>query len=197
MHDYMIVGAGSAGCVLAHRLSEDPQVSVLLLEAGPPDRSPLIRIPLATSLLYKGPYDWAFETEPQPQLNGLRLYFARGKGWGGSSTINSMIYMRGAPLDYDQWASLGNSGWSYAEVLPYFKKLEHYERGASDYHGVGGRSTWRTRATSIPSRAHLLRRQSPWATRATTISTGPRTRASGCISAPRRTDNGTARLMPT
>src|SRR5215470_11278766 len=111
MHDYIIVGAGSAGCVLAHRLSEDPQVSVLLLEAGPPDRSPLIRIPLATSLLYKGPYDWAFETDPQPQLNGLRLYFARGKGWGGSSTINSMIYMRGAPLDYDQWASLGNSGW--------------------------------------------------------------------------------------
>src|SRR5271166_2451232 len=138
MHDYIIVGAGSAGCALANRLSEDARITVLLLEAGPLDRSPFIRIPATASLLYKSTFDWAFETEPQPHLNDRRLYFGRGKGLGGSSTINSMIYMRGAPQDYDQWAALGNSGWSYSEVLPYFKRLEHYERGASDYHGVGG-----------------------------------------------------------
>lgn len=141
MYDYVIVGAGSAGCVLANRLTEDPQVSVLLLEAGRPDRSPLIRIPLAASLLYKGPYDWAFATEPQSQLDGRQLYFARGKGLGGSSTINSMIHIRGASQDYDQWASLGNVGWSWADVSPYFKKLEHEERGAlraSAYHGADG-----------------------------------------------------------
>ena len=138
MHDYIIVGAGSAGCVLANRLSEDAQASVLLLEAGKSDRSLFIRVPATASLLDKGPYDWAFETEPQSYLNDRRMYFGRGKGLGGSSTINSMIYMRGAPYDYDYWASQGNSGWSYAEVLPYFKKLEHYERGASDYHGVDG-----------------------------------------------------------
>lgn len=137
-YDYIIVGAGSAGCVLANRLSEDPRTSVLLLEAGKPDRSLLIRIPITASLLYKSPYDWAFETDHQPHLNDRRLYFARGKGLGGSSTINSMIYIRGAPHDYDHWAALGNGGWSYAEVLPYFKKLEHEERGASAYHGVDG-----------------------------------------------------------
>jgi choline dehydrogenase len=138
MYDYIIVGAGSAGCVLANRLSEDMRTSVLLLEAGKPDRSLYIRMPMTASLLYKGQFDWAFETEPQPALNDRRMYFGRGKGLGGTSSINSMIYMRGAPLDYDEWASMGNPGWSYAEVLPYFKKLEHYERGASDYHGVDG-----------------------------------------------------------
>jgi choline dehydrogenase len=138
MYDYIIVGAGSAGCVLTNRLTEDARTTVLLLEAGKPDRSLYIRIPATASLLYKGPFDWAFETEPQSSLNDRRMYFGRGKGLGGSSTINSMIYMRGTPYDYDHWASLGNPGWSYAEVLPYFKKLEHYERGASDYHGVDG-----------------------------------------------------------
>jgi choline dehydrogenase len=138
MYDYIIVGAGSAGCVLANRLSEDARTTVLLLEAGKPDRSLYIRIPATASLLYKGPFDWAFETEPQSSLNHRRMYFGRGKGLGGSSTINSMIYMRGAPYDYDHWASLGNPGWSYAEVLPYFRKLEHYERGASEYHGGDG-----------------------------------------------------------
>src|SRR5215471_10264869 len=136
MHDYVIVGAGSAGCVLANRLSEDARTTVLLLEAGKPDRSLSMRMPMTASLLYKGPFDWAFETEPQPALDDRRMYFGRGKGLGGTSSINSMIYMRGAPLDYDEWASMGNPGWSYADVLPYFKKLEHYERGASDYHGV-------------------------------------------------------------
>jgi choline dehydrogenase-like flavoprotein len=113
-------------------------MSVLLLEAGKPDRSLYIRTPMTASLLYKSSFDWAFETEPQSSLDNRRMYFGRGKGLGGSSTINSMIYMRGARLDYDEWASMGNPGWSYADVLPYFKKLEHYERGASEYHGVGG-----------------------------------------------------------
>jgi choline dehydrogenase len=138
MDDYIIVGAGSAGCVLANRLTEDAKASVLVLEAGKPDRAYAIRVPMAASLLYKSSFDWAFETEPQLALNDRRMYFGRGKGLGGSSTINSMIYMRGAPYDYDDWASLGNPGWSYAEVLPYFKKLEHYERGASEYHGADG-----------------------------------------------------------
>ncbi|HEY7984503.1 MAG TPA: GMC family oxidoreductase N-terminal domain-containing protein [Ktedonobacterales bacterium] len=138
MHDYIIIGAGSAGCALANRLTEDPQTSVLLLEAGGPDRAAAIRIPVAASTLYKGPYDWALETEPQPHLNGRRLYFGRGKGLGGSGLINSMIAIRGAAADYDEWAALGNAGWSYADVLPYFKKLEHDERGASPYHGTAG-----------------------------------------------------------
>jgi choline dehydrogenase len=138
MYDYIIVGAGSAGCVLANRLTEDTRASVLLLEAGKPDRSYSMRIPAAASLLYKGTFDWAFETEPQPALNNRRMYFGRGKGVGGTSSINSMIYMRGAPQDYDEWASMGASGWSFTEVLPYFRKLEHYERGPSDYHGVDG-----------------------------------------------------------
>jgi choline dehydrogenase len=138
MHDYIIVGAGSAGCVLANLLSADERITVLLLEAGQPDRSPFIHIPATASLLYKSAFDWGFETEPQPHLSDRRLFFGRGKGLGGSSTINSMIYMRGAPQDYDHWAHLGNSGWGYREVLPYFKKLEHYERGASDFHGIGG-----------------------------------------------------------
>jgi choline dehydrogenase len=138
MQDYIIVGAGSAGCVLANRLSEDARVSVLLLEAGKPDRSLYIRMPMTASLLYKGPFDWAFETEPQSSLDDRQIYFGREKGLGGLSTINSIIYMHGAPYEYDYRVSLGNPGWSYAEVLPYFKKLEHYERGTSDYHGVDG-----------------------------------------------------------
>ncbi len=136
--DYIIVGAGSAGCVLAARLTEDPQIRVLLLEAGAPTTPRESRIPAAFSKLYKTAVDWNYSTEPEPHLNGRRLYWPRGKMLGGSSAINAMIYMRGNALDYDYWKSLGNSGWGFSCVLPYFKKSENQMRGASAYHGTGG-----------------------------------------------------------
>ena len=138
MHDYVIVGAGSAGCVLAHRLTEDPTVSVLLLESGGADTVREVHIPAAFSRLYQSAYDWSYSTEEQEQLKQRKVYIPRGKVLGGSSSINTMIYMRGNCYDYDHWCALGNQGWSYADVLPYFKKAEHQERGASAYHGGGG-----------------------------------------------------------
>jgi choline dehydrogenase len=138
MYDYVIVGAGSAGCVLANRLSADPAVSVLLLEAGGPDTRMEIAVPAAFPTLFRTDCDWAYETVAQPRLGGRRLYWPRGKVLGGSSSINAMIYIRGHRVDYDGWAGLGNKGWSYADVLPYFKRAENQERGADDYHGVGG-----------------------------------------------------------
>ncbi|HEY1936977.1 MAG TPA: choline dehydrogenase [Candidatus Angelobacter sp.] len=138
MYDYIIIGAGSAGCVLANRLSEDPSVKVLLLEAGGRDVKKEIRIPLAFSKLFKGPCDWTYFTEPEAQLGNRSLYWPRGKVLGGSSSMNAMIYVRGHRSDYDQWRDLGNSGWAYADVLPYFKKSENQEHGASEYHGAGG-----------------------------------------------------------
>jgi choline dehydrogenase len=138
MYDYVIVGAGSAGCVLANRLTEDPARSVLLLESGGADTAREVHIPAAFSRLYQSPYDWSYSTEEQEQLKQRTVYLPRGKALGGSSSINTMIYMRGNRYDYDHWCDLGNQGWSYAEVLPYFKKAEHQERGASAYHGVGG-----------------------------------------------------------
>jgi choline dehydrogenase-like flavoprotein len=139
MYDYIIVGAGSAGCVLANRLSADPNVKVCLLEAGKADTSLFIHMPAGTAaMLPTRLNNWAFETEPQSGLNGRRGYQPRGKALGGSSSINAMIYTRGHRWDYDHWASLGNPGWSYDEVLPYFKRSEHNERGGDDYRGVGG-----------------------------------------------------------
>lgn len=138
MYDYIIIGAGSAGCVLANRLTEDAKTSVLLLEAGMPDKKQEIHIPVAFGKLFKSEVDWNYETEPQPHLNNRRLYQPRGKMLGGSSSMNAMIYMRGHRTDYDRWSELGNDGWSFDEVLPYFKKAENQERGASEFHGVGG-----------------------------------------------------------
>ena len=138
MVDYVILGAGSAGCVLAHRMSEDPTVSVVLIEAGDADRAWNLHIPAAFSRLFKSQYDWAYFTEPQRHLNQRQLYVPRGKVLGGSSSINAMIYTRGSPYDYDLWRDLGNPGWGYADVLPYFKKAENHEAGVSSYHGVGG-----------------------------------------------------------
>ena len=137
--DYVIVGAGSAGCVLAARLSEDPTVSVCLLEAGATDKSFLIRVPLGLAVLVPRPiHNWAFHTTPQPGLDGRRGYQPRGKTLGGSSSINAMVYTRGHRSDYDGWAALGNAGWSYADVLPYFRRAEHNERLADEFHGQGG-----------------------------------------------------------
>ncbi len=137
--DYLIVGGGSAGCVLAARLSEDPAVRVTLLEAGPPDSSVLIHCPAGLALLARnGQANWGFQTVPQAGLNGRRGYQPRGKVLGGSSSVNAMIYLRGQRGDYDGWAAAGNPGWSWEEVLPYFKRAEDNERGADAFHGTGG-----------------------------------------------------------
>ena len=137
--DSVVVGAGSAGCVLAARLSEDPAVRVLLLEAGPADRSPWIHLPIGYGKTMWSPvYNWRFETDPDPNMNDRRIYWPRGKTLGGSSAINGLIYIRGQAEDYDHWAALGNLGWSYEEVLPYFIKSEGNQRGAFEGHGTDG-----------------------------------------------------------
>jgi choline dehydrogenase-like flavoprotein len=137
--DYVIVGGGSAGCVLAGRLTENPRTRVCLLEAGGPGTGLLIRVPmLVAAMISRKLNNWAFETVPQPGLNGRKGYQPRGKALGGSSAINAMVYIRGHKWDYDHWASLGNAGWSYADVLPYFKKSENNETKRDAFHGQGG-----------------------------------------------------------
>jgi choline dehydrogenase len=139
-YDYIIIGAGSAGCVLANRLSADPKTKVLLLEAGGRDNSLMVKMPAGVGGLIqaKGAYNWGFWTEPEPNLENRRLWWPRGKGLGGSSSINGMIYIRGHARDYDQWRQMGLTGWSYAEVLPYFKRAETFQGGADAYHGGDG-----------------------------------------------------------
>jgi choline dehydrogenase len=137
--DFIVTGAGSAGCAVAGRLSESGKYRVLLLEAGGPDRNPWIHIPLGYTKTYTDPrVNWMFETEPEAQLNGRTLYQPRGKVLGGTSSINGMVYMRGTPTDYDNWRQRGCEGWDWESVLPFFKKAENQERGADEHHGTGG-----------------------------------------------------------
>src|SRR6202035_981862 len=145
--DYVIVGAGSAGCVLANRLSADGRNSVLLLEAGPKDSNLWIHVPLGYGKLFKDKsVNWMYQTEPEPGLDGRTIFQPRGKVLGGSSSINGLLYVRGQHEDYDRWRQLGNTGWGFDDVLPYFKKAEDQGRGADAFHGAGGPlpvSDWR------------------------------------------------------
>lgn len=137
--DFVIVGAGSAGCVLANRLTESGRYRVVLLEAGPRDRHLWIHIPLGYGRLFKDArVNWLYQSEPEPELNGRVIFQPRGKVLGGSSSINGLVYVRGQPEDFDHWRQLGNAGWGFDDVLPYFRRSEDQARGASDLHGVGG-----------------------------------------------------------
>ncbi len=136
--DYVVVGAGSAGCAVAARLSEDPGISVLVLEAGGKDRSPKIKIPAAFAKQFKTKLDWDYSSGPEPHLDDRELFVPRGKSLGGSSSMNAMMFVRGRPLDFDGWREAGCEGWGYEDVLPYFKRMENNERGASEVRGVGG-----------------------------------------------------------
>jgi choline dehydrogenase len=138
-YDFIVAGAGSAGCVLAHRLSEGGRHSVLLLEAGPEDRSLWIHLPIGyAKTMFHPVYNWGFYTEPDPEMNGRKIYWPRGRGLGGSSSINGLIYIRGQREDYERWERLGNRGWGWKDVLPYFIRSEHNTRGANAWHGADG-----------------------------------------------------------
>jgi choline dehydrogenase len=141
-YDVVVVGAGSAGCVLASRLTENPAISLCLIEAGGRDRNPWIHIPLGFGRLVPNPkVNWGYETEPEPRLNGRRVSWPRGKVLGGSGSINGLVFLRGAASDYDGWEAMGAKGWGYKDVLPYFKRMEHNVRGADVYRGQGGPMT--------------------------------------------------------
>ncbi len=136
--DYIVVGAGAAGCAVANRLSEDPEVTVAILEAGGKDSNPLIHMPAGFTKLTSDDVNWGFKTVPQPQVNNREMHYPQGRTLGGSTSINAMIYIRGHRSDYDEWRDLGNEGWGYDDVLPYFKKSENNERFVNEFHGHGG-----------------------------------------------------------
>src|SRR5262249_10579490 len=171
--DYIVVGAGSAGCVLANRLTASGRHRVLLLEAGGPDRHIWIHIPLGYGKLFSNPkVNWLYTSEPEAELNNRQIIQPRGKVLGGSSSINGLLYIRGQSADFDHWRQLGNSGWSFEDVLPHFRRAEDQARGEDALHGAGG---WRfpTCANRIRCARLSSRPRSRRAFRATTISTGP------------------------
>jgi choline dehydrogenase-like flavoprotein len=155
-HDYIVVGAGSAGCVLANRLSEDPSTSVLLIEAGGRDRSINIKIPAAFPNQFHTKLDWDYATEPEPAVDDRELYIPRGKSLGGSSSMNAMLYVRGRPLGYAAWEQMGATGWGWDDVLPYFLRSEDNVRGASEFHGAGGELRVEEQRSPRPMSARLL-----------------------------------------
>ena len=192
--DYIVTGAGSAGCVVAARLSESGRYRVLLLEAGGKDRNPWIHIPMGFSRVYAEPsVNWMFESEPETQLNGRTLYQPRGKVLGGTSSINGMVYMRGNARDYDEWRQRGCDGWDYDSVLPFFRKAEHQERGANEFHGVGGplRVSDQPRAANWP--IGWWKQRSRPACRRTTISTARNRKAPAISRAPQASAGAGAR----
>ncbi|MFL5869553.1 MAG: GMC family oxidoreductase [Solirubrobacterales bacterium] len=156
MADYVIVGAGSAGCVLANRLSADPATTVTLIEAGGSDRDLNVRIPAAFANQFHGRLDWDFQTEPEPAVDGRSLYIPRGKMLGGSSSMNAMLYVRGRPLDYDLWERQGAAGWGWRDVLPYFMRSEDNVRGKSEFHSTGGELTVSDQRSPRPLDRRLL-----------------------------------------
>ena len=156
-YDHIIIGGGSAGCTLAARLTEDPAIRVLLLEAGGTNDEMLVRMPAGVGNLIKAKskHNWGFWTAREPHLDDRRLWWPRGRGLGGSSAINGMVYMRGHPLDYDEWRQMGLPGWSFADVLPYFKRLEGHHRGG-DLHGSDGPLTISAGESDSPFNAALI-----------------------------------------